>query len=60
MCPTDSTPDPRDMERIPEDQQIPQARREEADKPRREDIARRPALPEQPRHMPADDPGVKE
>ncbi|TFZ06579.1 hypothetical protein EZ313_08100 [Ramlibacter henchirensis] len=49
--PTDTTPDPRDMERMPETQQIPQATREVADKP---DIRRRPALPEQPRTMTAD------
>ena len=60
MCPTDTTPDPRDMDRVPEEQQIPQARRESADKPQREDIARRPGLPERPARMPADDPEVEE
>jgi len=49
--PTDTTPDPRDMERMPEDQQIPQAQRELAGQP---DIERRPALPERPRPMAAD------
>ena len=44
--PTDTTPDPRDMERVPEGQQIPQARRDEAGKP---DISRRPSLPENPK-----------
>ena len=49
--PTDTTPDPRDMERMPESQQIPKAERELADKP---DIARRPELPERPQPMAAD------
>ena len=44
--PTDTTPDPRDMERMPESQQIPQADREIAGKP---DMRDRPALPERPR-----------
>lgn len=44
--PTDTTPDPRDMERVPEGQQIPQAGRDEAPKP---DMSRRPSLPEHPR-----------
>ena len=48
--PTDTTPDPRDMERIPEEQQIPQGR-ERAGQP---DIARRPALPVHPKPMVAD------
>jgi hypothetical protein len=43
--PTDTTPDPRDMERMPEAQQIPKAEREVAGKP---DIARRPPLPDHP------------
>lgn len=49
--PTDTTPDPRDMERMPEAQQIPEADREVAGKP---DIRRRPPLPERPRHTAAD------
>jgi hypothetical protein len=49
--PTDTTPDPRDMERMPESQQIPQADREIAGKP---DMRQRPPLPEQPRTMVAD------
>ena len=49
--PTDTTPDPRDMERMPEAQQIPQATREVAGKP---DIRRRPALPDHPETMAAD------
>lgn len=51
MPPTDTTPDPRDMERMPEDKQIPQAKREIAGKP---DIERRPPLPEKPTTMAAD------
>ena len=43
--PTDTTPDPRDMERMPEAQQIPKAGREVAGKP---DIAHRPELPDHP------------
>jgi hypothetical protein len=50
--PTDTTPDPRDMERMPEAQQIPQARRDTAEPP---DMARRPALPERPHRMAADE-----
>lgn len=51
--PTDTTPDPRDMERLPEAQQIPQAKggTERADAA---DIARRPGLPEHPERMAAD------
>ncbi len=41
--PTDTTPDPRDMERMPEAQQIPKAEREVAGKP---DIPHRPDLPD--------------
>lgn len=55
MCPTDSTPDPRDMERMPESQQIPQqgphAVRAGGSTP---DIAHRPGLPEHPERMAAD------
>jgi hypothetical protein len=53
--PTDTTPDPRDMERLPESQAIPQALpgapRVQAGKP---DIARRPGLPDHPQIMAAD------
>ena len=49
--PTDTTPDPRDMERMPEDKQIPQAKRDIAGKP---DIERRPPLPDKPKPMAAD------
>ncbi|HZY19698.1 MAG TPA: hypothetical protein VFE82_14590 [Ramlibacter sp.] len=58
MCPTDTTPDPRDMERMPESQEIPQAvpgasaAHDEARRP--PDIARRPPLPERPEIMAAD------
>lgn len=55
MCPTDTTPDPRDMQRVPESQQIPQPRpgatRGEGRAP---DIAHRPGLPEHPERMAAD------
>lgn len=55
MCPTDTTPDPRDMQRVPESQQIPQPRsgsgRGQAGGP---DIAHRPGLPEHPERMAAD------
>ena len=43
--PDDTTPDPRDMQRVPEEQQIPTAGREVAGKP---DMTRRPKLPERP------------
>jgi hypothetical protein len=53
--PTDTTPDPLDMERRSEAQVIPQAvpggRRVEAPKP---DISQRPGLPERPQLMAAD------
>lgn len=52
--PTDTTPDPRDMERLPESQQIPQARRGERGRDDPPDIARRPGLPERPAIMAAD------
>lgn len=48
------------MERMPEGQQIPKASRDGADEPGREDIARRPRLPEHPRRMPADGEGDQE
>jgi hypothetical protein len=55
MCPTDTTPDPRDMERVPSSQQIPQqspgAPRASSGPP---DIAHRPGLPEHPERMAAD------
>lgn len=55
MCPTDTTPDPRDMQRVPESQQIPERRsgsvRGQAGGP---DIAHRPGLPEHPERMAAD------
>jgi hypothetical protein len=51
MCPTDTTPDPRDMERVPPSQEIPQAPRGSGGPP---DIAQRPGLPEHPERMAAD------
>jgi hypothetical protein len=55
MCPTDTTPDPRDMQRVPQSQEIPQAG---PAAPRSSgaasDIAQRPGLPEHPERMPAD------
>lgn len=48
--PTDTTPDPRDMGRAPEEQLIPQGR-ERAGKV---DITGRPSLPERPKPMQAD------
>ena len=55
MCPTDTTPDPRDMERLPSSQEIPSAppgAHAAAGGP--PDIARRPGLPEHPDLMAAD------
>ncbi|TFZ03537.1 hypothetical protein [Ramlibacter humi] len=50
--PSDTTPDPRDMERMPERQRIPDATRGgEAGKP---DIEHRPSLPDHPKQMTAD------
>jgi hypothetical protein len=53
--PTDSTPDPRDMERLPDSQAIPEAvpgaPRARSGTP---DIAQRPGLPEHPQTMAAD------
>lgn len=50
--PSDTTPDPRDMERMPEDKQIPKASKHDlAGKP---DIEHRPALPDRPKQMAAD------
>ena len=51
MVPTDTTPDPRDMERLPSSQEIPQAPRASGGPP---DIAHRPGLPEHPERMAAD------
>lgn len=51
MCPTDPTPDPRDMERMPESQTIPQGR----SSPKADDARDRPPLPERPVRMPADE-----
>lgn len=51
--PTDTTPDPRDMARLPEAQQIPQAKGGTA-RVEAADIARRPALPQKPETMAAD------
>jgi hypothetical protein len=53
--PTDTTPDPRDMERLPDSQAIPEpvpgAPRAKARTP---DIAQRPGLPDHPQTMAAD------
>jgi hypothetical protein len=53
--PTDTTPDPRDMERLPESQAIPEpvpgGPRVKSKAP---DIAQRPGLPEHPQTMAAD------
>jgi hypothetical protein len=53
--PTDTTPDPLDMERRSESQAIPQTvpggRPAQAEKP---DISKRPGLPERPQIMAAD------
>lgn len=54
--PTDTTPDPRDMERLPEAQRIPEPvpgrrARAPAGEP---DMTHRPGLPEHPRTMAAD------
>ena len=58
MCPTDTTPDPRDMLRIPESQEIPEPTPDGGHHPhqstRRPDIARRPQLPDHPEIMAAD------
>lgn len=57
MCPTDTTPDPRDMLRIPESQEIPEVTPDGGHPPRRTrrpDIAHRPELPEHPELMAAD------
>lgn len=56
MCPSDTTPDPRGMTRMPEKQRIPDpepggpAARGEVP-----DVGERPPLPERPRRMPADE-----
>lgn len=55
MCPADTTPDPRDMQRVPESQQIPQPRSSGSQgSAQGPDIARRPGLPEHPERMAAD------
>ena len=54
MCPTDSTPDPRDMERLPASQEIPTGPRARAGKGEPPDIAHRPVLPDHPELMAAD------
>ena len=54
--PDDTTPDPRDMVRAPEEQNIPTHGREVAGKP---DMSRRPSLPERPRAVvDVDDPAA--
>ncbi|HYD76815.1 hypothetical protein [Ramlibacter sp.] len=53
--PADTTPDPRDMERAPAEQRIPQAREKPAaGSLDQSEVARRPPLPEHPRVMAAD------
>lgn len=58
--PADTTPDPRDMERAPAEQRIPQGREgRAAGSLDASEVARRPPLPDHPRVMPgdiADDP----
>lgn len=55
MCPTDTTPDPRDMQRAPLSQSIPEdgggGTPASGGPP---DIAHRPGLPEHPQRMDAD------
>jgi hypothetical protein len=53
MCPTDSTPDPRDMMRAPDKQDIPTGRKS-ADDHLKPDISKRPSLPDRPQRMAAD------
>ena len=51
----DSTPDPRDMERAPAEQRIPQGREKPAvGSLGQTEVARRPPLPDHPRVMAAD------
>jgi len=59
IMPTDTTPDPRDMERLPQAQQIPTGRSDSkgAAQP---DISRRPALPGDSPVMQADVEGEDE
>ncbi len=54
--PTDTTPDPRDMERLPEAQRIPEPQRGRpaAAPVQAPDMTRRPALPAHPERMAAD------
>jgi hypothetical protein len=58
MCPTDTTPDPRDMQRMPESQEIPEPTPDAAGhaprEPGKPDIAHRPQLPDRPEIMAAD------
>ena len=55
MCPTDTTPDPRDMERLPTSQEIPSGPPgAHAAKGGPPDIAHRPGLPDHPGVMAAD------
>lgn len=51
MCPTDTTPDPRDMQRAPDEPEFrqPGARSDHSDAVQREpDMAHRPPLPDDP------------
>lgn len=53
--PADTTPDPRDMERAPAEQRIPQGREKPAvGSLGQSEVARRPPLPDRPRPMAAD------
>jgi hypothetical protein len=53
--PSDTTPDPRDMQRMPEEQQIPQPLAgRQSETVSQADIRNRPALPDRPVTMPAD------
>ena len=54
--PTDTTPDPRDMERLPEAQRIPESLpgRPPPARPGEPDIPHRPSLPEHPQTLAAD------
>ncbi|RYY94972.1 MAG: hypothetical protein EOO24_23730 [Comamonadaceae bacterium] len=52
--PTDTTPDPRDMERLPEAQVIPEGPAGRHRPAGEAEIAKRPALPDHPEIMAAD------
>ncbi|HSW16828.1 MAG TPA: hypothetical protein VLJ86_06340 [Ramlibacter sp.] len=61
MCPDDTTPDPRDMMRAPDEPEFLQPRPRPAGQPGRthaeaeaEDPTRRPPLPEHPKQMAVD------